>query len=140
RAGMLSSVPRNAFEAGGVYYYLLVHPETEPVVMLMDLTAVQQVGDLQREIDAYRAQSGGSLPVLHETSPGFHAIDYDALKREPIYIRSRYSNQYLPILLHDSGEALIDYSLDIVQAVREADGDPPEEGDDAREWLVKASP
>jgi len=136
---MLSSIPANAFEAGGHYYYLLVHPETEPVVMLMDLSAVQRVADLQRAIDAYR-QANGRLPTGTETSPGFFAIDYAALKTEPLQIRSAYSNQYLPLLLHGSGEALIDYSLDIVKAAKEAAGDPPPDGADAREWLAKASP
>ena len=140
RTGFLNALPRNAFESGGVFSYLLVHPETDPIVMLMDLTAVQQTGDLQREIDEYLAGNGGTLPILFETAPNFFAIDYDKLQRKPLYIRSRYSNQYLPVLLHASGRVLIDYSLDIMQAVQEAAGDPPNEGDDVRERLVKVSP
>src|SRR5690606_25090871 len=78
--------------------------------------------------------------AAQEIAPGFYTIDYDALRRKPLYIQSRYSHQYLPILLHESGQALIDYSLDIMQAAGEAKGDPVNEGGDAREWLVKASP
>jgi len=136
---MLSSIPANAFEAGGNYYYLLVHPETDPVVMLMDLSAMQQVADLQADVDRFR-EANGRLPAGAETAPGFFAVDYDALKREPPDIRSPYSNQYLPVLLHASGEALIDYGLDIMEASRQAADDPIAEGADAREWLAKASP
>ena len=140
RGGFLRELPRSAYESGGVFYFLLVHPETDPVVMLMDLTAVQQVGDLQREVDAYRERSGGALPILFEVSPNFYAVDYDALRREPLYIRSRYSGQYLPALLHASGRVLIDYGLDLVQAAREAPDGPPGDGGDARKWLEKVSP
>ncbi|WP_309118662.1 hypothetical protein [Paenibacillus sp.] len=139
RTDMLSSIPANAFEAGGHYYYLLVHPETEPVVMLMDLSAVQQVADLQKDVDRYR-DANGKLPAGAETAPGFFAIDYAALKREAPDIRSPFTNQILSVLLHASGETLIDYGLDIMEASRQAGDAPVAEGEDAREWLAKASP
>ncbi|HZG85233.1 hypothetical protein [Paenibacillus sp.] len=142
QAGMLSGVPRNAFEAGGNYYYLLIRPETEPepVVMLMDIAAVQAVAELQRQIDGYRRENG-RLPVGPETAPGFFAVDYDALKRKAPGIVSRLTNRTLPVLLHESGEALIDYGLDIVEAARRAgEGASLADGADAREWLVRASP
>lgn len=138
RLKMLSSIPANAFETGGHYYYLLVHPETEPTVMLMDLTAMQRIGDLQRAIDGFAAGSGGRLPLGLETAPGFYAIDFEALKQKPLQIHSPYSGQYLPVLLHESGQALIDYSLDIMKAVRETE--PLAEGADPRSLLAKASP
>ncbi|HZG78343.1 MAG TPA: hypothetical protein VEZ72_20995 [Paenibacillus sp.] len=141
QAQMLSSIPANAFEAGGHYYYLLVHPETDPVVMLMDLSAVQAVADLQKEVDAFRDANGGRLPAGAETAPGFFAVDYDALGRKAPDLRSPFTNRILPVLLHESGDLLIDYGLDIMEASRRAD-DPSavREGDDAREWLAKASP
>jgi hypothetical protein len=137
---MLSSIPANAFEAGGHYYYLLVHPETEPVVMLMDLSAVQVVADLQKDVDAYRDETGG-LPTGAEAAQGFFAVDYDALGRKAPDLRSPFTNGILPVLLHESGDLLIDYGLDIMEASRRAD-DPSavREGDDAREWLAQASP
>ncbi|MCI3920276.1 hypothetical protein MO973_08520 [Paenibacillus sp. TRM 82003] len=139
QSGMLSSIPANAFDAGGRYYYLLIHPETDPVVMLLDLTWVQDTAELQKAVRAYAAASGGSLPVGTETAPGFYALDYDALKRKPLRLQSPYSNQYLPLLLHRSGDLLIDYSLDLVEASKEA-GVAVSEGEDARELLVAASP
>jgi len=143
QAGMLSGLPRNAFEAGGNYYYLLIRPETEPepVVMLMDIAAVQAVAELQREIDRYRRDNGGALPAGPETAPGFFAVDYDALKLKAPDIVSPLTNRTLPVLLHESGETLIDYGLDIVEASRRAgEGASLAEGADAREWLVLASP
>ncbi len=138
---MLSSIPANAFEAGGHYYYLLVHPETDPVVMLMDLSAVQQLADLEKDIARFREKNGGGLPTETETAPGFFAIDYDVLGRKAPEIRSPFTNRILPVLLHESGDALIDYGLDIMEASRRSE-DPSAvaEGDDAREWLAKESP
>lgn len=141
QVGMLSQIPGNAFENGGTYYYLLIHPETDPVVMLMDLVAMQQTADLQKKVDEYKAKNNGDLPLGTETSPGFYTIDYGTLGSAPVQLRSAFTNQYLPLLLHESGEVLIDYSLDIVEAARHAgDQTAIAEGEDAREWLVKASP
>lgn len=143
QGGMLSSFPANAFEAGGRYYYMLIHPETEPepVVRLMDLTWVQDTGELQKAVRDYAAANGGALPLGPETAPGFYAVDYGALKREAPKIRSAFTNQYLPLLLHRSGELLIDYGLEIVEAARQA-GDEAKmaEGEDARKLLVSISP
>jgi hypothetical protein len=139
QAQMLSAIPQNAFETGGSYYYLLLHPETEPSVRLMDIEAVQQTADIQKAVGDYALANGGRLPLGAEIGSGFFAIDYKALGRKPLQIQSGYSNQYLPLLLHSSGEIVIDYSLDIMKAVQEI-GREPKDGEDAREILAEASP
>jgi hypothetical protein len=140
QAQFLSSIPKNAYEAGGRYYYLLINPETTPTVKLMDLVWVQETADLQQAVHEYAASNGGAWPAGAKTAPGFFAIDEQALKRKPLHLQSPYSNQYLPLLLHESGEVLIDYSLDIMKAARQNGAELPADGEDARGLLLAASP
>jgi len=146
QSGMLGSIPANAFESGGPFYYLLVHPETEPVVKLMDVVAMQRIADVQKAVNAYASARGGALPLGAEVAPGFHAIDFDALGEKPVQIESRFTNRFLPLLLAPGGEVIVDYGLDIVEAADRLGGDGGPASDllapeaDARELLVAASP
>lgn len=137
---MLSSIPGNAFESGGKYYYLLIAPEAHAEVKLMDLAWVQRAGAIQRAVQKYKSEHG-RLPIETEVMPGFYTIDYALLGEERVMFHSIFSNQYLPLLLHESGKVLVDYSLDIVEAAKRspaAESFP--DGSDARELLIDASP
>jgi hypothetical protein len=140
QSNMLSSIPNNAFEMGGKYYYLLIHPETDPAVKLMDLVWVQRIGAIQRAVNAY-ASDHGRLPIESEVAAGFYTIDYELLSEERVMLQSAFSNHYLPLLLHESGRVLIDYSLDIAEAAkRSPNAERFPEGADAREMLIDVSP
>lgn len=146
QSDMLSSVPTNAFENGGAYYYLLLHPEEEPLVRLLDLVTVQRLAELQKMVDDFSRQHGGALPLGTEVSRGFFAVDFDKLEEPKLQVQSLYSGQFLPLLLHESGDIAVDYSLDIMEALRksEASGalseDDPLRLDDPRKLLVAVSP
>jgi len=141
QSNMLSSIPKNSYEAGGRYYYLLIHPETNPAVKLMDLVWVQKTGEVQRAVNSYAAANGGKLPLDTLVSQGFYGIHYDALNMDRVMLQSPYSKHYLPLLIHESGKVIIDYSLDIMEASKRAgSGAELPEGADARELLVMASP
>lgn len=135
----LSTVPQNAFENGGNYYYVLVDADTEPKVKLMDLVAFQAASDLERSVARYAQENGGRLPLGTEVSDGFYAVDFKALDEEPVQIRSMYSNHYLPFLLHESGTVGIDYGLDIMSAIQTKGITSPKPDEDLRKILVEDS-
>ncbi|WP_274364501.1 hypothetical protein [Paenibacillus thermotolerans] len=135
----LSSIPKNAYESGGSYYYVLIDAETDPQVKLMDLVAFQTAADVERSAAEYASKNGGKLPLGTKVAEGFYAVDFKALKQEPKQIRSMYSNQYLPLLLHESGKVGIDYGLDIMGAIQRGGEASPKAGTDLRELLVQDS-
>lgn len=135
----LSGIPKNAFENGGSYYYVLVDADTEPKVKLMDLVAFQAAADIERSAAEYARKNGGKLPLGTKVAEGFYAVDFKALKQEPKQIRSVYSNQFLPLLIHESGKIGIDYGLDIMGAIQRSGEASPKTGTDLRHLLVEDS-
>jgi hypothetical protein len=136
---LLSSIPQNAFENGGNYYYVLVNPEEAPKVKLMDIAAIQTAVDLERKVHDYATNNGGKLPFGAKLADEFYAIDYQALNLKPVQFKSLYSGNYLPLILHTSGRTAIDYSLDIMKALENQGIGSPEPSQDLREALVADS-
>jgi hypothetical protein len=118
-ANLLSSVPANAFESGGIFIYVLVNVETKPEVKLMDLTASQSVVDLQNQVDAYKSKHAGELPYGIEIAPGFYYLDLNKLGGKPPEIKSTYNRQNLftYIIHQSSGLVAIDYATDIMKLI-----------------------
>ncbi|WP_199614965.1 DUF3939 domain-containing protein [Paenibacillus alkalitolerans] len=135
----LSGIPKNAFESGGNYYYVLVDVETEPKVKLMDLVAFQTAADLERTVAEYARANGGKLPLGARLSDGFHAVDFKALDMDAIQVRSMYSNNYLPFVLQESGRIAIDYGMEVMGALQKQGIDSPDPKMDLREVLVSGS-
>lgn len=135
----LSSIPKNAYESGGSYYYVLINPETEPQVKLMDLVAFQTAADVERSAADFAMKNDGKLPLGTKVAEGFYAVDFKVMKQKPQQIRSMYSNQYLPLLLHESGKAGIDYGLEIMGAIQRSGETSPMPGEDLRYLLVEDS-
>lgn len=136
----LSLVPPNAFEKGGTSLYVLVDAETEPKVKLLDLVAAQRVNDVQNAVDRYRLSHGGELPVRPEETGDdeWWFIDYKKIGMSEVQVRSVYSGQYLPLMLHESGRVVIQYGPDIAGLIRRL-GVEPERGKDLRGYLVENS-
>ncbi|WP_166239340.1 hypothetical protein [Paenibacillus turpanensis] len=136
---MISQIPTIAFENGGTYQFVLVHPETNPEVKLLDVAAFQKTSDLQKKIAQYAASNGGQLPQGDPVAPGYSRIDFTKLGVKEEQIRSPYSNQFITFVLSDKGEVGIDYALDIAMLVQKKSILPGEQ-DDLRELLVKEFP
>ena len=134
----LSTIPTNAFENGGTNLYVLVNVETKPEVKLLDLVSYQQIGDLQKQVDDYRARNGGRLPLGERIAGPFHWIDFDLLRQKPPTIKSPYSRMLLNPVIHESGKVAIDYAPELMRLLEKAEKsiDPKS---DLREILVAES-
>ena len=117
-SGLISQIPANAFENGGSYVYVLVNPEEQPEVKMMDLVALQQAADLQKKVDDFRDKHNGQIPQGEAVGNGWHYINYDLLGSEPLQIQSVFSGQYLNAIVHQSGKVVIDYAPDIMVIVQ----------------------
>lgn len=137
--GLISRVPDDAFEGGGVFEYVIIDPEGEMQVKLRDLVAAQQVADLQREIDSFRLREG-FLPLGEEAAPSFYQIDYEKIGRKPLQVRSVYSSMFLTAVIHESGRVAIDYAPEIMNALRLSGVEHPDPDIDLRIYLTEQSP
>ncbi|WP_052350442.1 DUF3939 domain-containing protein [Paenibacillus gorillae] len=135
--GYISDIPSAAFEKGGNYYFLIINEDTEPAVKLMNLVNFQQLVDIQAAVRTYSSSHNGEVPKGGEAYPGFHYIDFDALKRKAPSLRSEYSGQTLALMTDEQGNVYADYGPDLMQAVQKSGGEPAE-GADVREVLVSS--
>jgi hypothetical protein len=134
---LLGTIPANAFEKGGTGIYLLIHAETKPQVKLLDLVSYQQVGDVQKLVDAYRNKNNGKIPAGELIADHVYWLDYTKLGTKPPAIKSPYSRNYLNLLVHDSGKVAIDYGPEIMRLLQNQ-GSPPGPDEDLRERLTEA--
>lgn len=121
--GIISEIPGTAFENGGYYQYVIVSPDEDPQVKLIDLRVTEQLRSVKVKIDIHRQKS--DYPPYGERVEGdVYAIDYKklGLKEKPT-ITSPYSQDKLPIVMNADGEAFIDYRMDIFAALDEFDHD-----------------
>ncbi|MDR6549459.1 hypothetical protein [Paenibacillus qinlingensis] len=115
KMNLLSTVPANAFESGGVFIYVLVDAETKPVVKLMDLSAYQSVEDVQKKVNDYIVKHGGNMPQTVSQNDAFAYVDFKLLGMKQPEIKSVYNrkNAITYILNKQTGEVSIDYAMDI---------------------------
>src|SRR5690625_801070 len=55
--GVLSEIPGNAFENGGIYQYALITPEENPRVKLINLRVTQDLRRLNTKLDSFRSKN-----------------------------------------------------------------------------------
>ncbi|WP_409346596.1 hypothetical protein [Paenibacillus sp. MBLB4367] len=132
---MISTVPTNAFENGGTALYVIVDAETKPTVKLMDLTAYQKVVQLQADVDAYKAKKD-VLPLGSQVAPSMYSLDFDKLGQKMEQFRSPYSNQFLTVILSESGQVAIDYGPEIMKLINKK-SIKPDPSQDLRSLLVE---
>lgn len=136
---IISAIPGNAFENGGIYQYTLITPDDNPRVRLIDLRITEEVRKVNVKLDIYRSKNTYP-PFGKEIEKGVYTINYEALgfADEP-YIVSPYSNENLPIVMDADGQLYVDYRIDLYNALEEFDHKYIE-GDDIRFILAEHTP
>ncbi|WP_312029513.1 hypothetical protein [Paenibacillus sedimenti] len=139
---LLSSIPANAFESGGIFMYVLVNVETKPQVKLMDLSAYQSVEDVQKKVDDYKVKHNGDLPAGIAINDSFEYVDFSKLGMKSPEIKSDFNRQdFLTYMVHkNSGKVAIDYGMDIMKMVQSGSLESTLKPDqDLRDLLVAKS-
>ncbi len=136
---LISEIPGNAFENGGVYQYILVTPEDEPQVKLIDLRITEEIRSVNVKLQVYRDEHIYP-PYGEEIADGVYKLDYEklGLDSEP-YVKSPYTKENLPIVMDTSGKLYVDYRIDLYQALQDYDH-LYETGDDIRFLLTDHTP
>ena len=135
----LSEIPGNAFEEGGVYQYVLITPEENPRVRLIDLRITEAIRGVNLRLQTYRNEH--LYPPFGEPlTENLYTIDYEKLGLESLpTVQSPYSNNNLPIIMDVDGNLYVDYRIDLNNAIQEYDHNY-EEGEDIRFLLAENTP
>jgi hypothetical protein len=136
---LISRIPEDAYEGGGNNEYVIVDPEGELQVKLLDLVTAQQVLEVQRTVDTYQVKEN-KLPFGEMAKPHFYYIDFEALQIKKEQVRSIYSEMFLSLLLHESGRVAIDYAPEVMMALRHVNITEPDPTIDLRYTLTQQSP
>lgn len=134
----LSQVPPNAYEKGGRAQYVLIDVEEKPLVRLLDLVSAQMVNDVQRDVVSYMESKQGKAPLGVVIGAGWHALDFVAMGKSAVQVRSVYSSRYLSLLVNKSGQVIVDYGPDLMTLIQDQ-AITPEEGADLRKLLTDNS-
>jgi|SRR5690625_16332 len=137
--GILSEIPGNAFENGGIYQYTLITPEENPRVKLIDLRVTEELRRVNIKLDSFRSKNIYP-PFGQEIVKGVYTINYESLglSSEP-YVVSPFSNNNLPIIMDTDGNLYVDYRIDLHDALQKYEHQY-EEGDDIRALLAENTP
>lgn len=135
---VISRIPADAYEVGGSNYYVIVDPEGEMKVKLMDLVIAGKVSDIQRLSDSYVA-AGNELPLGELVKPNFYRVDFERLGMKSEQVRSVYSEMFLSVLIHQSGRITIEYAPEIMRAITMKGISTPDPNMDLRTYLVEQS-
>ncbi|MUV39771.1 uncharacterized protein JNUCC1_03655 [Lentibacillus sp. JNUCC-1] len=136
---LLTEIPGNAFENGGVYTYAIIYPETDPQVKLIDLRLSEEIRRINLKLDMYRDEHLYP-PYGSQIADGVFQINYKKLGlEEPPHVVSPFSNVNLPIVMDTTGSLYIDYRIDLNKALEEQEHNYQEK-DDIRYILAETSP
>src|SRR5699024_9791586 len=115
----ISELPGNAFENGGIYQYVLITPDEDPRVKLIDLRTTEAVRNVQVKLKIYRDKHLYP-PFGQEVVDGLYKIKYEelGLDNEP-HVVSPFTQENLPIVMDVHGELYIDYRIDLKHALQE---------------------
>ncbi len=135
----IAEIPGNAFENGGVYQYVLMTPDENPRVKLIDLRITEAIRDVSVKLEIYRSEHIYP-PYGEEVADGVFKIDYKKLNLDDYpYVTSPYSKNNLPIVMDTKGKLYVDYRIDLMNALKEYEHDF-KSGEDIRYILANNSP
>jgi len=131
----MEKIPSNAYENGGIYQYVLMDVETDPVVKLVDLRSAERIRELK-----LRQNINNSVPFKEAVGEHVYAVDYKKMGfKEPLTVPSPYSDAQLPIVIGGNGEFYVDYSIDLHRILQNENPDV-QEGEDIRRLLADEYP
>lgn len=135
----LPEPPGNSFENGGVFQYVLVDVEKDPVVKLVDLETVEQIKDYKMKLRLY-IQKNQYPPYKDVLADDRYTLKHKELgyKEQPV-VKSPFTGNNLPLIVDGKNDVYIDYSMDLYQALQDQEHNY-EQGDDIRDILMKDSP
>lgn len=129
-------IPSSAYEKGGFFQYVLMDVEENPTVKVVDLRAAERI----RELNLRKSINSGSIPFKDEVGDGVFEVDFKRMGfKEPLTIKSPYSDVRLPIVVGGDGQFYIDYSIDLNRILTE-EKPKVEQGEDIRFLLEEISP
>lgn len=136
---LITEIPGNAYENGGIYQYTLLDPEENPQVKLIDLRITEAIRSLNVKIEFYRDKHIYP-PYGKKVAQGLYTVDHEKLGlKTPPYVRSPYSGENLPIIMDTDGKLYIDYRIDLNRALKEYKYHY-KKGDDIRFILAENTP
>lgn len=137
----LSQLPVNAFENGGVYQYVILNPEDEMNVRLLDIRTSRALQEVQRSIHQYRSDHTYA-PVSEIIHEGLLELDYEALQYDQeITVQSPYYPEHrLPVYMMTDGSLVVDYRIDLLQVIEDEGIGHYGPGDDIRNLLTDHHP
>ncbi len=136
---LLTEIPGNAFENGGIYSYTIIDPETAPQVKLIDLRIADEIRSVNMKLNIYRNEHIYP-PFGEKIADGVFQINYKKLGLdEPPYVVSPFSGVNLPIVMDTTGTLYVDYRIDLNEALNQLDHSY-EENDDIRYLLAEHHP
>lgn len=135
----IAEIPGNAFENGGYYQYILITPDDNPTVKVIDLRITEAIRSVNIRMNAFREEH--TYPAFGEkVEEGIYLIDHEKLRLDqPPTVVSPYSQENLPIIMDVHGKLYVDYRIDLQHALNELDHEY-EEGDDIRYLLTDHTP
>ncbi|AWI12701.1 hypothetical protein CQJ30_11385 [Caldibacillus thermoamylovorans] len=131
----LSEIPKNAYENGGVFQYVIMNPETNPTVKIFDLRIAEKI----REVN-YRLVSKEYPPFKEVIGKNAFSLDYKKLgfEEDPM-IESPYTGKNLPLIMSGEGELYVDYTNDLYQLWETGKLSKVKPGEDIRIMLAEQS-
>ena len=132
----LGDHPGNAYEAGGIYQYVIVDAETDPQVKIADLQTFEALRSLQLRIQGM----GPHVELGEQVGPNVYQLDLEHynLSENPT-VTSPYTGFELDVYYSGGQEWVVDYRPDVMRII-EDQSLTFETGDDAREILYTYTP
>ncbi|WP_431799101.1 hypothetical protein [Halobacillus andaensis] len=137
-SGLMGEAPGNSFENGGHYQYIIINPDEEAEVRVVDLRTTEALRSLQLKVDFYENENEYP-PLNNKVAKGVYDLKYEEMGLESApTIDSPYSEQQLPVYINERGELLVDYRKELYRLLEEEHS--YEEGDDIRYLLTDYTP
>src|SRR5690625_872571 len=77
-AQLISETPGTAYENGGVYQYVILTPDDDPQVKLIDLRTTEKLREINVKLDIYRSKNMYP-PFGPQIEKGVYQINYEKL-------------------------------------------------------------